>query len=497
MATMTTGEWVKKRIRPEEITKYLNKGKDFIDEELIERVLAEAQEPAPELIDEILEKSLAIQTLSPAEAAALLHVNDPATLEKMRATAREVKKRVYDNRIVTFAPLYLGDYCVNSCEYCAFRKENGEMDRHVLSSEEIKREIEVLAGKIGHKRVIAVYGEHPKTGIDYMVDSLKTMYSVKIPTRRGGEAGIRRINVNAAPLTVAELKQLKEAGIGTFQVFQETYHHETYSKVHPAGTLKGDYRWRLYAMHRAMEAGVDDVGLGALFGLYNWRFEVMGLVLHNIELENRYNIGAHTISFPRLEPAAHTDMNRFERYRVADDEMKKLVTVIRLAIPHAGMILTARENAEMRRAIIPMGCTQTDASTRIGIGGYADTTEGQVTEKQQFELGDTRSLDEVVRELAELGHITSFCTAGYRCGRTGDKIMGLLRSGTEGKFCKLNAILTYREWLDDFASDETKAIGEKLILKELAEVKETNPDAYPHLQEFYAKIVAGKRDLYF
>ncbi|MCU0917691.1 MAG: [FeFe] hydrogenase H-cluster radical SAM maturase HydG, partial [Planctomycetes bacterium] len=442
--------------------------------------------------------------------ACLLHVEDPAPLAEMRQTAAAVKLKVYDNRIVTFAPLYLSNLCVNDCLYCGFRCSNTEESRHILSHDEVVREVEVLAGQIGHKRLIVVYGEHPQSGIDYIASTLRTIMDVKVKIRRGwegtpnathrggGTGQIRRCNVNAAPMSIAELRVLNDAGIGTFQVFQETYHRPTYETLHPRHTIKGSYLWRLYCMHRAMEAGIDDVGLGVLFGLYDGKFEVMGLLYHALELEKRFGIGPHTISFPRLEPAHNTPFTQNPQYRVDDETFKRLVTVIRLAVPYTGMILTARENAQLRREILPLGCTQTDASTRIGIGGYADLLdEAQHGERQQFLLGDTRSLDDVVRELAEAGSITSFCTAGYRCGRTGQKIMGLLRSGQEGQFCKLNAVITFREWLDDFASPATIAAGEKVIAKEIAQIKARMPEVFEAFMSYYEKTRTGERDLYF
>lgn len=492
-----TEAWAQ-RIVPDQIDRYLTDGRDFIDDSAIHEILRTATVPGRTYVEDILAKSLAVQTLTPVEVAALMCVKDPDTWAQMRATGAEVKRRVYDNRIVTFAPLYLSNHCVNDCSYCGLRRSNAAMTRRTLSLDEVKRETAVLAGEIGHKRLIAVYGEHPAFDVHYMVDTLRAIYETKTTTPGGGRGEIRRVNVNAAPQTVEDLKVLAEAGLGTFQVFQETYHHNTYSRVHPAGTMKGDYRWRLYAMHRALETEIiDDVGLGVLFGLYDWRFEVLGLLIHNIELETRFGIGAHTISFPRLEPATHTPFLDHLPYRVSDDDFEKLVTVLRLAIPHAGMIVTARETAEMRRRVLPLGCTQTDASTKIGVGAYAGHSSVQNVDGQQFTIGDTRSLDAVVRELAENGCITSFCTAGYRCGRTGRCIMELLRSGTEGKFCKLNAVLTFREWLDDFASPETRAVGNKVLAAELAEVKIKNPHAYPRLMESYNRIVAGERDLYF
>ncbi|MCX5681422.1 MAG: [FeFe] hydrogenase H-cluster radical SAM maturase HydG, partial [Candidatus Omnitrophica bacterium] len=361
--------------------------------------------------------------------------------------------------------------------------------------DEIRKEVKVLAGTIGHKRLVVVYGEHPKNDIDYVIDSIKTIYDVKVKVKNG-IGNIRRVNVNAPPFSIENLKRLKEVGLGTYQVFQETYHHETYSKVHPANTIKGNYPWRLYCMHRALEAGVDDVGIGVLFGLYDWRFEVLGLLYHAIEIEKKFGIGPHTVSFPRLEPAHHVAQDAFARYRVSDEDFKKMITVLRLSIPHAGLIITARESEAMRREALDLGITQTDASSRIEIGSYDKAQDHQRKDSQQFILGDTRSLDEVIQEFAGRGYITSFCTAGYRCGRTGKCIMDLLRDGTEGKFCKLNAILTFREWLDDFASSETKRIAEPVLKKEIAEVKEKMPKLYPKLAEYYVRIQKGERDLY-
>ncbi|MBN1688621.1 MAG: [FeFe] hydrogenase H-cluster radical SAM maturase HydG [Candidatus Omnitrophica bacterium] len=484
------------RIREEEIEKYLVDGKDFIPEGEIEEKLATHRHPDSQHVRDILAKSLSIKTLDPDETATLLHVSDPELLTEMQETALKVKKKVYDNRIVTFAPLYLGNYCVNNCLYCGFRRDNRGAKRHVLSLDEIREEVRTLAGEIGHKRLIVVYGEHPLTNIDYMTKSIRTIYEVREKTR-GGVGCIRRVNVNAPPLNVDELKRLAAVGIGTYQVFQETYHKKTYDYVHPQGTYKNHYRWRLYCMHRAQEAGIDDVGIGALFGLYDWRFEVMGLLYHAWELENRFGIGPHTVSFPRLEPAFHAPYIQDSPYRVSDEDFKKLMVVIRLSIPYTGMIITARENAAMRREAISLGITQTDASSRIGIGSYSHPESAQQEDNQQFILGDTRSLDEVIREYAQMGYISSFCTAGYRCGRTGKCIMDLLRSGQEGKFCKLNAVLTFREWLDDFAGEETKLAGEKILCGEIEEIRRQMPKVFPRFEEYYERVRKGERDLYF
>jgi len=497
-AAIQTGSWVRDRIKPEQIEKYLDDERSFIDQAAIERSLAAHTHPDPKRVRNILAKSLAIETLTPDETACLLHVEDPELLAEMQQAAAQVKTKVYDNRIVTFAPLYLGNLCVNNCAYCGFRCSNDSEQRRVLTLDEVRRETEVLAGQIGHKRLIVVYGEHPQTDVNYIAETLRTVADVKVKTRKGW-GQIRRCNVNAAPMSIEELKQLHEVGIGTFQVFQETYHRPTYERLHPQNTIKGNYLWRLTAMHRSMEAEVDDVGLGVLFGLYDWKFEVMGLLYHAIELEKKFGIGPHTISFPRIEPAHNTPLAQHPEYGVTNEEFKRLVTVIRLAVPYTGMIITARESAALRREVLPLGCTQLDASSKIGVGAYADDRAGedQQDDRQQFLLGDTRSLEDVIRELAENGYITSFCTAGYRCGRTGKKIMKLLRCGKEGQFCKLNAVITFREWLDDFAGEEAVAAGEKVIAAEIEQIRQRMPEFFEEFVSFYESTKNGRRDLYF
>lgn len=490
-------DWVESVIKEEEIEKYLKNGRDFIDDdEIWEKIKANIR-PDRKKIRDIIEKSKEIQTLTPDETASLINIHDPELWDEIFEAAKEIKKKVYDNRIVTFAPLYCGDLCVNNCLYCGFRRENKVIKRRKLTLDEIRKEAEVLAGEIGHKRLIVVYGEHPSTDAGYIADTIRTIYDVKVKTKNG-YGQIRRVNVNIAPMSVDDLKLLRDVGIGTYQVFQETYHHETYKRLHPEGTLKAHYRWRLYCHHRALEAGVDDVAIGALFGLYDWRFDLMGLLYHARELERQFGIGPHTISFPRLEPAANTPFIQETKYKVSDEDFKKIIAIIRLSVPYTGMILTAREPAYIRREVLSIGITQTDASTKIGIGAYSDRFTDQEEDRQQFLLGDTRSLDEVIRELAQMGYITSFCTAGYRCGRTGDRIMSLLKTGKEAIFCKLNAVLTFKEWLDDFASPVTKAAGEHILQKEIDEIKEKLPlNVYEKLIEYYRRIENGERDLYF
>lgn len=501
MKKENTSGWAKHVIVQKEIDKYLIEGKDFINEADIFDRLRKNINPDSGRIRDILQKSLSVTTLAPDETAALLNVTSPEIWEEIFQTALEVKKKVYDNRIVFFAPLYCSNLCVNNCAYCGFREANSLEVRRILTLAEIRRETSSVINE-GHKRLILVFGEHQQSDIDYMTAAVKAVYSVEEPAPVSGRpSSIRRVNINAAPMEMAKLKQLKEAGIGTYQVFQETYHHETYQKVHPSNTLKGNYKWRLYALHRAIDAGLDDVAIGALFGLYDWRFEVMGLLYHTLDLERQFGIGPHTLSFPRMTPASGSTLSSDSPYHVSDPDFKKLVAVLRLSVPTAGMIVTAREKAEIKREVIKLGCTQTDASTRIGIGAYSDQKTEIDLDKKQFTIGDPRILDDVVQEVGRMGFISSFCTAGYRCGRTGETIMGMLSHCVEGKYCKLNAVLTFREYLVDYASARTREIGEPLILKEIREIE--SMDYFknkPHLlQKFrseYSEILSGKRDLY-
>ncbi len=497
----TLTQWKSKVIIQDEIEKYLINGKDFINGEEIHSKLNSIKNPSVQFIRDILQKSLSIQTLSPGETAALLKVQSPEMWEEINHTALEVKKKVYDNRIVFFAPLYCANYCVNNCAYCGFRDANSLEVRRILTMEEIRRETSSVLNE-GHKRLVLVFGEHQRTDIDYIADAVRNVYRVEERAPVSGRpSNIRRVNINAAPMDIAKLKILKKAGIGTYQVFQETYHRNTYYAVHPSNTIKGDYRWRLYSLHRAMDAGVDDVAIGALFGLYDWRFEVMGLLYHAIDLERQFGVGPHTISFPRLTPASGSWLSTNSVNRVSDEDFKKLVAVLRLSVPTAGMIVTAREKAKIKNEVIRLGCTQTDASTRIGIGAYSDQKTEKDLDKKQFTIGDPRDLDDVIREMAGLGYISSFCTAGYRCGRTGKTIMGMLSHCEEGKFCKLNAVLTFREYLNDYASEETKKVGEPLIQKEIAEIESMDyfrkrKSQLKKFHEQYREIENGVRDLY-
>jgi 2-iminoacetate synthase len=366
--------------------------------------------------------------------------------------------------------------------------------------DELKEEVDVLAGRIGHKRLIAVYGEHPSTSTEYIAETIETCYNRQVASpRTGAKVGIRRVNVNAAPLPVEDLKVLRSVGIGTFQVFQETYNRKLYEEMHPAWSVKGNYDWRVTAFHRCLEAGVDDVGLGVLYGLCDWRFELLATIMHARDLERWFNIGPHTLSFPRLEPASGTRVPEESPWLIDDDTFARILVIARLSVPYTGMIVTARESSQSRNRVINHGMTQLDCSSNIAIKGYSDFAKEsyQDKERQQFMLGDNRSIDEWVRYLAQRGIITSFCTAGYRCGRTGGCIMDALKTGREGKFCKINAVLTFREWLDDFASDETKALGEKVIAAELQEIERWLPKFYPTVLKQYEATCRGERDLFF
>jgi 2-iminoacetate synthase len=424
------------------------------------------------------------------ETAVLLTADDPDLVEEVFAAARELKRKVYGNRIVLFAPLYIGNHCVNDCAYCAFRRSNPDAVRRTLSSDELRQQVEALEHK-GHKRLIIVFGEHPQYDAEFIHDCVKLIYNVK-----RGRGEIRRLNINAAPLDVEGYARVKAAGIGTYQVFQETYHHATYAEVHPPDTRKGDYLYRLDALSRAQEAGIDDVGIGALFGLYDWRFEVLGLVQHALHLQERYGVGPHTISFPRLRPAAGVNLD--EGHLVSDQEFKRLIATLRLAVPYTGMILTAREQPELRRAVMAFGVSQIDAGSRIELGGYTEAGDAQVQalEKEQFELGDIRPLDEVMRELVGDGYIPSFCTACYRLGRTGEHFMEFAIPGFIRRFCTPNALSTLTEYLVDYASPETRAAGEKLIEQELAKMEDgaLKTELLKRLERIKT---SDDRDLYF
>ncbi|OFI05896.1 2-iminoacetate synthase [Clostridium acetireducens DSM 10703] len=466
----------------------IDDGKDFINDEKIWEQINAAKNPNPSEIREILKKSAKKIRLEPEETAKLIQVEDKELLEEMFALARKIKEEVYGNRIVFFAPIYIGNKCENNCVYCGFRNNNNSIVRKTLTMDELREEVRIVE-KEGHKRAILVYGEHPDYDANFMAETIKTVYDTKTDN---GE--IRRVNINAAPLNVEGYKKLNEVGIGTFQIFQETYHHETYKKLHPKGDRKSNYKWRLYGLDRALEAGIDDVGIGALFGLYDWRFEVMGLLYHTIHLEETFaGVGPHTISFPRIEPAIDSPFTLSHKYKVSDEDFKKIVAIIRLSVPYTGMILTARENPKVREEVLPLGVSQIDAGSRIGVGGYKQFEKGYVPEKEQFQLGDMRSLDEAIRAVCAQGCIPSFCTAGYRSARTGEHFMGIAKKSLVHNYCMPNAIFTFKEYLLDYASEETKKVGEEAIKKALNQFE---PEKREFIEDKLKLIESGQRDIY-
>ncbi len=459
----------------------------FIPEDEIFQALENTKKPSAERVREIIAKSLAKNRLDPDEMAALINAEDPVLVEEIFAGARELKQRVYGNRIVLFAPLYIGNECINNCQYCGFRCTNKEVSRKTLTMPELDQEIEALVDR-GHKRLIMVYGEHPKYDAQFIHDTVKEVYSIK-----KGNGEIRRVNINAAPLDVEGFKLIKSAGIGTYQIFQETYHQQTYKEMHPSGP-KSNYLWRLHGLDRAQEAGIDDIGIGALMGLTDWRFETMALLYHTIHLEEKFNVGPHTISFPRIEPAIGTDMCDRPPYEVSDYDFKRLIAILRLSVPYTGLILTCRESVELRNEIIEFGVSQIDAGSDIGVGAYSQQDE-ESYKKSQFVLNDGRSLDQVIRELCEADFIPSFCTGCYRLGRTGEHFMEFAVPGFVKRFCTPNAVLTFLEYMEDYSSPETKVAGMKQIERELNRMPES--DQKTQLLERMDQIKNGDRDLYF
>jgi 2-iminoacetate synthase len=460
---------------------------DFIDDVKLETMVAGLKED-PEAVRRVIAKSLRKEALSVEETAILLGAESPALVEEIFEAARSLKRDVYGNRIVFFAPLYVGNYCTNNCKYCGFRSSLTSAVRHTLSDDELVREVEALED-LGHKRLILVYGESPKYSPEFIAHTVRKTYATK-----KGNGEIRRVNINAAPLDEAGFRIVKEAGIGTYQIFQETYHKRTYAEWHPANTMKGNYMWRLNAFDRAFRAGIDDMGLGVLFGLYDWRFEVLAMVTHAIYLQQKFGVGPHTLSFPRIKAAEGLDLNL--KYQVSDDEYKRLVAILRLAVPYTGLIMTAREPAELRREVLAFGVSQIDAGTKLEIGSYHEQRKDdeQNLKREQFKVGDTRSLDEVIGEILEGGYIPSFCTSCYRLGRTGEHFMEYAIPGFIGKFCTPNAIMTLAEYLEDYASPDTKAKGEALIAAEVAKLDERlRNEVLKRLEQ----VRAGKRDLYF
>jgi len=457
----------------------------FIDAQEIEDLLAETK-PSRQDLEAVIAKSLNKQRLSLQDTAILIKADDPESVSIIKYAAKRLKQAVYGNRIVLFAPLYVGNYCMNNCTYCGFRAANKDAIRTTLTREQLIQEVEALESE-GQKRLILVFGEHKMYPPEFIAETVRTVYSVK---KDGGE--IRRININAAPLEIEGFRIVKEAGIGTYQVFQETYHPEMYKLYHPSGP-KRNYDYRLTSLDRAQEAGLDDVGIGALFGLYDWRFEVMAMVRHTNHLEACYNVGPHTISFPRMQEASNMTFD--EKYKVNDADFARMVAILRLAVPYTGLICTARESAEVRREVLQYGVSQIDGGTKLELGAYSEETgTAQNLNREQFEISDSRSLHSVIDNLLEEEYLPSFCTSCYRRGRTGEHFMEFSVPGFIKRFCTPNAIFTLAEYLEDYASDEQKQKGYRLIEKQLGEIKEPT---HTKIRSTLERIKKGERDLYW
>ena len=440
-----------------------------------------------ERVKEVISLALSKKRLSLEEVAVLINADDPELIEEIKNGAKTLKNTIYGNRIVLFAPLYIGNKCANNCTYCGFRASNKDAQRKTLNDEEIIREIEALEDN-GQKRLILVYGEHAQYSPEYIAHTVKLAYDVK-----KGNGEIRRVNINAAPLDIEGFKTVKDAGIGTYQVFQETYNPDAYKTYHLRGK-KADFNYRLTSLDRAQEAGLDDVGIGVLFGLYDWRFDVMGLVRHTNHLEACYNVGPHTISFPRIKDASTLDLGT--KYFVSDEDFSKLIAILRLAVPYTGMILTAREPAYLRDEIIQYGVSQIDGGTKIELGSYTNTlNHEQNLNKGQFRINDERSLNEIIDELLEKDMLPSFCTSCYRMGRTGEHFMEFSVPGFIKRFCSPNAILTLAEYLMDYAPEHTFKKGWEVIDKNVKLLE--NEKIHAVLLDRIEMIKKGERDLYF
>ncbi len=465
------------------------KAEEFINHEEILQTLeyAEKNKNNAELIDQIIEKAKKRKGLSHREAAVLLDCEIEEKNEEIYALAQQIKKDFYGSRIVMFAPLYLSNYCVNGCVYCPYHRQNCHITRKKLSQEDIKREVIALQD-MGHKRLALEMGEDPVNNpIEYMLESIKTIYGIH---HKNG--AIRRVNVNIAATTVENYRKLKDAGIGTYILFQETYHKESYEKLHPTGP-KHNYAYHTEAMDRAMQGGIDDVGIGVLFGLELYRYEFAGLLMHAEHLEAAFGVGPHTISVPRIRHADDIDPTKFDN-GINDDIFAKIVACIRIAVPYTGMIISTRESKECRERVLKLGISQISGGSRTSVGGY-DEPEPEDEDSSQFDVSDNRTLDEVVRWLMELGYIPSFCTACYREGRTGDRFMSLCKSGQIQNCCHPNALMTLKEYLEDYASEETRRIGDKLILDEMQNIpnEKVKSIALANLSD----IESGKRDFRF
>jgi 2-iminoacetate synthase len=460
----------------------------FLKEEQISNILKKADTAPKKEAEAVIKKSRELKGLSPEETAILLQCEDREITREIFRTARFIKETIYGKRLVLFAPLYITNYCINNCRYCGFRTDNKGLKRRRLSLKEIKEEVSILEDE-GHKRILLVAGEEPETSnIDFLEKTISAVYSVK-----EGRGEIRRLNVNVAPMPVEDFKRLKKAGIGTYQLFQETYHYKSYKKMHPRGP-KANYEDRLYAMHRAQEAGIDDIGIGVLFGLYDFKFEVLALLYHSQELDKEFGVGPHTISVPRIEPALNTPVANNPPAPVSDDDFKKLVAILRLAVPYTGMILSTRETAKMRNEVFGLGISQISAGSRTTPGGYKSSKQGH-PDSEQFSLHDSRSLLEVIKDISRMGYSPSFCTACYRLGRTGQDFMDLAKPGLIQSFCLPNSLLTFKEYLLDYGDQEVRKLGDRVIQEHLSDIKNTKrrEKTIQRLEE----LQKGKRDLYF
>ena len=462
---------------------------EFIHHGEITDTLAYAEENKSnrELIEGLLNRAADCKGLTHREAAVLLACDQPDLNEKMFSLAKKIKEELYGQRIVLFAPLYLSNYCINGCVYCPYHAKNKNIRRKKLTQEEIRREVIALQD-MGHKRLALETGEDPVNNpIEYVLESIKTIYSIK---HKNG--AIRRVNVNIAATTVENYRRLKEAGIGTYILFQETYHKENYEKLHPAGP-KHDYAWHTEAMDRAMEGGIDDVGCGVLFGLNLYRYDFVGLLMHAEHLEAVHGVGPHTISVPRIRPADDIDPSAFSN-AIDDDTFAKLVAVIRIAVPYTGMIVSTRESQESRERVLDLGISQISGASCTSVGGY-EKKERPEENSAQFDVNDTRTLDEVVQWLLDLGYVPSFCTACYRAGRTGDRFMALCKSGQIKNCCLPNALMTLKEYLEDYASEETQKKGEAVIKAQMEEIP--NPAVRAKAAEYLKELHDGMRDFRF
>lgn len=453
----------------------------MINKEYINNILKQAERPTYETIKQIIEKSKNREKLSHLEIAQLLNATDNNQVKDIYKTAGDIKEEIYGKRVVIFAPLYISNFCVNNCKYCGYRRDN-KFPRRKLSQLEISKQAKNLE-RLGHKRLALEVGEHQKeTPIDYVVDSIKTIYE---------SSSIRRINVNIASTTVENYKKLKDVGIGTYILFQETYDKEAYLEQHPK-SLKGDYDYHLHSFDRAFEAGIDDVGAGVLFGLADYKFEVLSLIIHNEYLEDKYGVGFHTISVPRLKKAEGMDLENYPNM-IDDEQFKRLVTVLRLAVPYVGIILSTRETKEVREELINHGVSQISAGSKTDVGGYHEETETE--EQDQFELSDERSVLEVNKDLVDKGFIPSYCTACYRKGRTGDRFMQLAKNGNIGLICEPNALMTLTEYVMDYSDSSLKESGLKYIIDRAEKIK--NDTVKDKLKNNIQRIIDGERDLFF